>query len=79
MRLIHIRGARALTVSLYTGRQLTSLSCQFISLVNCFCVEFIRSDPDIQYPDLVPDPPDVAPNYPDSDPVGKNISGTPLV
>jgi len=28
--------------SLYTGLRLTSVSCQFISLVNCFCVELVR-------------------------------------
>jgi len=44
-----------------------------------FCAEFIRLDPDIRYPDPVPDPPDETPNYPDPDPVGKNTSRTPLL
>jgi len=53
---IYICSVWVLTLSLYTpstdrGRMLT----------NWFCVEFIRSDPDIRYLD----PPDVAPNSPD--------------
>jgi len=65
--LIHIRGVRALTLSLYTGRRLTSVSCQFINVLNCFCVEFIR----------VSGSEDVAPNYLDH--VGKkHIRPTPI-
>jgi len=53
----------------------------FMRLTSCFCVEFIRSDPDIQYPDPVwdvaPNYPDVAINYPDPDPVGKTHPAHP--
>jgi len=69
-RLIHVRGARVITLSLCTGRRLTSVAINQLSILFLCRIYPLRFG--------FTDPPDVAPNYPDSDPLGKNTSGTPL-
>jgi hypothetical protein len=49
-----------------------------IYLVNSLFLDYIQLDPDIWYPDPESDPVVFAANYPDSDTVGKNVSGAPL-
>jgi len=49
---------------------------EFRFLVPDIWIQFSGSGFQIRYPE--PDPPDVALNYPDLDPVEKTTSGTPL-